>query len=151
MKTQVASLPALKLSRSIKASREQAFAAWTTPREIVKWFGPETCRALSARVDLRAGGEYHIRIHSKEMGELDVEGVFREVKRPSKLVYTWNWHGVPDMEFGESIVTVDFRDKEGLTEVQIKHDHLPDAKTQEDHRHGWNGSLDKLEKQFAGG
>ena len=79
---------------------------------------------------------------------MEVSGVYREIKRPAKLVYTWSWE--PKKDFGESVVTVDFLDKEGFTEVQITHDRLPNGEAREKHSHGWNGCLDKLEKEMAG-
>jgi len=155
MSTNVATPVTLRVSRLIKASRERVFAAWTTPEQILKWFGPETCEVLSAKVDLRVGGQYHFRIRGRdcetgrERGDLDLRGEYREVKRPSRLVYTWSWEGNPSVEFGETIVTVDFLDKEGFTEVQITHDRLPNNDVRDRHSHGWNGSLDKLERVFA--
>ena len=47
----------LPVTRLIKAPRERVFAAWTTPADILKWFGPETCQALSANINLRPGGD----------------------------------------------------------------------------------------------
>jgi uncharacterized protein YndB with AHSA1/START domain/predicted enzyme related to lactoylglutathione lyase len=141
--TTVAQPVTLRVTRLIKAPRERVFAAWTTPDEIMKWFGPKTCRVLSAKVDLRVGGEYYFRVDGK-MGQLDLRGVYREVKPPSRLVYTWNWKGHPEVEFGETLVTVDFVDRDGATEVQITHEGLPNAEQRDNHNHGWNGCLDKL-------
>jgi uncharacterized protein YndB with AHSA1/START domain/predicted enzyme related to lactoylglutathione lyase len=155
--TNVSPAATLRVTRLIKAPRERVFAAWTTPEQIMKWFGPQTCQVLSAEVDLRVGGQYHFRVKGQscdtgqEMGELDLRGVYREVKRPARLVYTWGWHGNPDVEFGETIVTVDFLDKEGFTEVQITHDKFPNTDTRDRHNHGWNGSLDKLERHLSSG
>jgi uncharacterized protein YndB with AHSA1/START domain len=160
MSTKVApeQVATLRVTRLIKAPRERVFAAWTTPADIVKWFGPGTCRVLSADVDLRVGGEYRFRVNSPECAEdstskgeatseMEVFGKYREIKRPSRLVYTWTWE--PRMDFGESVVTVDFLDKEGFTEVQITHDKLPGAEQREKHSHGWNGCLDKLETHLG--
>jgi len=141
----------VRVTRLIKAARERVFTAWTTPADILKWFGPETCQTLAARLDLRPGGEYHFRVKSERTGEVNLDGAFREVKRPSKLVYTWNFSGHPQLEFGESQVTVEFLDRQGATEVQITHDHLPNEEVKEDHEHGWNGCLDKLERHLGGG
>ena len=149
---------AVKVSRLIKAPRERVFAAWTDPEDIKKWFGPETCQVLSAKTDVRVGGAYKFRVKSGscagasdkgEIPELEVTGIYKEVKRPSRLVFTWAWSGSPELEFGESVVTVDFLDKEGFTEVQITHERLPNKEARESHQHGWNGCLDKLEKFAA--
>ena len=154
MSTNVEAVATLRVTRLIKAPRERVFTAWTSPDEIKKWFGPETCEVLAAKVDLRIGGEYHFRVRSggdcagqaaaPVKAEMDLRGVYREIKRPGRLVYTWNWEGDPRMEFGESLVTVDFLDKEGFTEVQITHDRLPTPEQRDAHSHGWNGCLDKL-------
>jgi uncharacterized protein len=53
------------------------------------------------------------------------------------------------VEFGESQVSVEFLDRGGATEVQITHEQLPNDEVQEDHKQGWNGCLDKLEKLLA--
>lgn len=157
MSTNVAPVATLRVTRLIKAPRDRVFAAWTAPEEIVKWFGPETCRVTAAEVDLREGGEYHFRVKARNsdtgetVGEMDLRGVYREVKPPGRLVYTWNWQGDAELEFGETLVTVEFLDKEGFTEVQITHDRFPNGEVRDKHGYGWNGSLDKLEKRFAGG
>ena len=88
MSSRTATVPKVKIKRLIKAPPERVFAAWTTPDEVVKWFGPETCRVTSARIDLRVGGQYRFRVDSEKNGELEVNGVYHEIKRPSKLVYT---------------------------------------------------------------
>jgi hypothetical protein len=142
-------ITALRVTRLIQAPRERVFAAWTTPADILKWFGPETCQVLSAKINLRPGGDYHYRVKSEGMGEVNLDGLFREVKRPSKLVYTWNFSGHPKLEFGESQVTVEFLDRKGATEVQITHEQLPNEEVREDHNRGWNGCLDKLEKHLG--
>src|SRR3954466_2062918 len=100
MKTAQEPVATLRVTRLIKAPRERVFAAWTTPEDIDKWFGPETCKVLSARIDLRVGGEYRFRVNSPSCAEeagkateqvMEVFGIYREIKKPSRLVYTWSW------------------------------------------------------------
>src|SRR5580658_6560560 len=150
MNTKVAQSLTLEVKRLIKAPREAVFAAWTTPDGILKWFGPDTCRALSAKLDLRVGGEYRIRAQTEQFGEMEVVGVYREVKRPSRLVYTWGWSKAPLSEIGETVVTVDFVDVNGFTEVRLRHEGFPDTEPRDQHGHGWSGCFDKLEKMFTG-
>ena len=140
---------ALRVTRLIKAPRERIFEAWTKPADIQKWFGPETCQVQSAKLDLRVGGEYQLRVNSENMGAVNLHGVFRELKRPSKLVYTWSFSGNPKLEGGDSQVTVEFLDRKGDTEIQITHEQLPNEEVKEDHNQGWNGSLDKLERHLG--
>jgi uncharacterized protein YndB with AHSA1/START domain len=137
------------LKRLINAPRERVFAAWTTPDEILKWFGPDDgCQLLSVRVDLRVGGEYCIRVNSKACGEAtEVSGIYRQVERPSRLVYTWGWSD-SRLDVGETLVTVDFVDVKGDTEVHLRHEGFPTTEHRDNHNYGWSASLEKLEKQF---
>jgi predicted enzyme related to lactoylglutathione lyase/uncharacterized protein YndB with AHSA1/START domain len=141
----------LRVNRLIHAPRERVFAAWTTSADIPKWFGPDTCQVLSAKLNLRPGGDYHFRVRSEKMGEVNLDGIFREVKRPSKLIYTWNFSGNPQVEFGESQVTVEFIDRKDATEIEITHEQLPNEEVKEDHKQGWEGCLDKLERHLGCG
>jgi len=140
---------ALRVSRVIQAPTDQVFAAWTSPTDLPKWFGPETCRILSAQLNLRPGGDYHLRIKSEKMGDIKLDGVFREVRRPSKLVYTWKFSGNPQLDLGESQVTVNFIDFNGATKVEILHEQLPNEEVKHDHEQGWNESLDRLERHLG--
>jgi predicted enzyme related to lactoylglutathione lyase/uncharacterized protein YndB with AHSA1/START domain len=139
----------LRVTRRIKAPRDKVFAAWITPEDLQEWFGPEDCQVLSARVHPRFGGEYQLRLKTENFGEISLHGVFREFKRPGKLVYTWNFSGNPKLEIGESQVTVEFLDRQGETEIQITHEQLPSEEWKEDHQQGWNGCLDKLERHLG--
>lgn len=137
----------LRVTRLIRAPRERVFAAWTTPGDIMKWLGPEECQVLSAKVDLRVGGEYRYKVKIAERGETEVVGVYKEVKAPTKLVYTWTGTCASG---AETLVTVEFIDKGGSTEIQLTHT-SPDAETRDRHEHGWNGSLDKLARLVCSG
>ncbi|HTS18994.1 MAG TPA: SRPBCC domain-containing protein [Verrucomicrobiae bacterium] len=139
----------LEVKRLIKAPRERVFAAWTTPDQIMKWFGSENCRMLSVTMDPRVGGAYRIRSRNESSGEHEVTGVFREVRRPSRLVYTWIMVDGAMAGIGETVVTVDFLEVKEGTEVRLRHEGFPAAEPRDQHNHGWNGCFDKLEKLFA--
>lgn len=47
-------------------------------------------------------------------------------------------------EFPETLVTVEFRDLGGRTEVVLTHEMLPSEKSRDEHHKGWNGCLDRL-------
>lgn len=134
----------LILNRFFKVPRERIYSAWTIPEELMKWFGPPTCRATSARLEARVGGNYHLAISSELVGEVEIRGDYQEVRVPERLAFTWRWSGNSTLEFGESLVTVDLQAVDGGTDVQIKHELLPNLEVRDDHAHGWNGSLDKL-------
>jgi uncharacterized protein YndB with AHSA1/START domain len=143
--TQQAKNFTVEITRLIKAPRERVFDAFTIPEQIVKWIGPEDHDAISADVDLRVGGEYSVRFAVESHGELQAYGVFREIVPPSRLAYTWNWDD-PRLDIGETLITVDFVEANGATELRFRHEGLPTIEDRDGHNDGWNRCLNKLER-----
>ncbi len=134
----------LIVKRIVQASREKIFRAWTDPEEMKKWWGPEGCTPSSVEIDLRVGGRYRISTCRSEAGEeIFVNGEYCEIVPPERIVFTWNWEP-PGMELGETLVTVEFRERGGATEIVLTHERLPDEKTRDLHGMGWNSALDCL-------
>ena len=135
----------LNLRWTFKASREKVFRAWTDPEELKKWWGPEGYATPSAEVDLRVGGKYRLGMRKLPDGEIFyLTGIYREVRPPERLVYSWRWEAEP--EYGETQVTVDFRQAGNSTEVVLTHEFFPTGKARDDHNRGWSSCLDRLAK-----
>jgi len=129
---------------TLKAAREKVFRAWTDPAALKKWFAPGDDYATPiAEVDLRVGGRYRIQIRSPQGKLHTVVGAYREVKPPEKLVFTWSWQE-GGMDVGETLVTVEFRDRGNSTELILTHELFPTAETRDEHTKGWTGCLDRL-------
>ncbi len=137
----------LKVSRVIKAPRARVFDAWTKPELIMKWLGPNPCQITSARTDLRVGGEYVFNVRNPE-GEKVVQGEYREITPPSRLVFTWFGTCPGAKQTEPTLVTVVLSDKNGGTEVSITHEGFASAESCDGHNQGWTGSLDRMEKLF---
>jgi uncharacterized protein YndB with AHSA1/START domain/predicted enzyme related to lactoylglutathione lyase len=140
----------LVVKRFIAAPPERLFAAWTNPEDLKIWFGPEECHLISGTMDIRVGGEYHLKVDTGTMGQNELRGVYREVAKPGKLVFTWNWSGHAMLEFGETLVTVLLNEAEGGTDVHLIHENFPAPQIRDNHNHGWNGCFDKLAKMLGG-
>ena len=145
----------LSMSKTIKAPRERVFAAWTLPELLRKWWGAhESFSAPIAEVDLRVGGKYRLGMLEPGKDAPYVSyGVYREVNSPERLVFTWAFEKMPgdDSDFvpAETLVTVNFIDKGGATEVVLTHEQFPDEHMRDEHQQGWDGCLDGLERLFA--
>jgi uncharacterized protein YndB with AHSA1/START domain len=140
--------PSLTLKRRIKAPPAQVFSAWTDPKKIVHWFGPaETVGdSIEAQLDVRVGGRFKVRFRTEDGEQHQVGGVYREVVPNSRLVFSWAWHSTPERE---SLVTVTLSADADGTLLTLHHEQFFDEKARDGHRHGWTGTLDKLEKMFA--
>lgn len=127
--------------RTIRATPERLFAAWTEPAQLRRWWGPATVTCTAAEVDLRVGGRYRLANRLPDGRMLWIVGVFEAIEPPSRLVYTWR------LEPGEDCderVSVRFQPRDGGTEVVIVHERIGDEATRDHHEQGWQGCLDGL-------
>lgn len=138
----------LRLTRVVKADRDRVFEAWTVPDHLRRWACPEGSQVEDAYVDLTEGGRYRIRMRGPEGQVHTAFGVYREIDRPNKLVYTWDWEE-KDHQVGETLVTVEFNDLGGSTEVVLTHELFPNAEAMKAHSEGWNSCLDRFERLLA--
>ncbi|MEX2296172.1 MAG: SRPBCC domain-containing protein [Dongiaceae bacterium] len=138
--------PSLTLKRRIKAAPAKIYAAWTDPALILRWFGPDSGEVLEAETDVRVGGRYHIAFRTGDGERHDVSGVYHEVLPGEKLVFTWAWRTTPERE---SMVTVTFKPDADGTILTLLHERFFDEAARDNHRTGWSGALDKLERVAA--
>lgn len=140
------------VSRFLPASPEKVFQAWTDAARLNEWFGPPGYKANAVTMDVRTGGEYEIVMQPPASdGEPStpntITGRYREVSPPRLLVFTWAWKdasGTP-MDGVESLVTIEFSEAPGGTDVRITHERLPAPELREAHRAGWTATLERLE------
>lgn len=140
----------VRLARIIDAPREEVFRAWTEPEQIRRWWGPGEFTCPSAEVDLRPGGSYRLAMQPTEGEPFIVAGTYREVDPPARLAYSWRWETGPAADGSESLVKVEFRDRDGQTELVLTHTDFPESHGPAPYRMGWEGGLVKLEALFAG-
>jgi len=132
----------LRLTRTLDAPIAMVFDAWTVPEQIVEWWGPEGCHVPEYRIDARAGGAWRTVMRTPN-GDHVVSGVFHEINRPNRVVFTWAWE--TDGERGhETVVTVDLRDLGERTELTLTQREFETAESCEAHEQGWTSSLTSL-------
>ncbi|MFQ5600913.1 MAG: SRPBCC domain-containing protein [Candidatus Krumholzibacteriia bacterium] len=139
----------LRITRKFDAPREEVCRAWTDPEALQPWwFVGDGYAPGVAEIDLRAGGKYRLGMKSLEKNvDHVVGGVFREVRVPEKLVYTWTWEDAESPH--QMLITVEFLARGAATEVVLVHENLPDTQSRTDHETGWNGVIAQLERFFA--
>lgn len=131
----------LVTSRVIAASPERLFAAWTTPDQLRKWWGPPGGHCEDAEVDVRVGGAYRLDNRTADGELVTISGTFTEVSPPTAIAYTWQVDpGPPHRE----LVTVSFTPCDGGTDVVIRHDRIADEAIWQEHARGWASCLDRL-------
>jgi uncharacterized protein YndB with AHSA1/START domain len=96
--------------------------------------------------DVRVGGKYRWELVTSEGEEMVVFGEYRELVPGEKIVFTWKWDDDEAWEARNSIVTVEFSDSDGGTEVRLVHEQLPSEESRDRHNEGWSSVLDRLDK-----
>ena len=87
MNTTTVTIPSeleIRVERIFDAPRTHVFSVWTDPQLIPEWWGDGT---VVEEMDVRAGGMYRFRTAHGV-----VEGQFREVEPPERLVQTFQNH-----------------------------------------------------------
>jgi uncharacterized protein YndB with AHSA1/START domain len=82
----------IRVERTFDAPRAHVYSVWTDPKLIPQWWGDGT---VVEHMDVRAGGTYRFRTAHGV-----VEGEFREVDPPARLVQTFQNH-LQTLEFEE--------------------------------------------------
>jgi uncharacterized protein YndB with AHSA1/START domain len=80
----------ITITRVFDAPRDLVWKAWTKPEQLAHWWGPRGTRTplASITMDVRPGGTFRVTSVSNEGGpEMTVEGVYREVVEPERLVF----------------------------------------------------------------
>jgi uncharacterized protein YndB with AHSA1/START domain len=141
----------LIIKRMLNAPPELAFKAWTTPEHIQQWMRPEPDLVVPlATMDLRVGGKFRIQMKKPDGEFFTAAGVFKEVKAPERLVYTWDWEkDGSGVEFGElegktSLITVEFLKRGEQTEFVMTHTRFATVESRDSHAQGWNKGVESF-------
>ena len=137
-------IPSLVLSRTYDAPVERVYAAWTDPKILQKFLGPGSVKATDIETDVRVGGKYRVVMLMDDGERMVATGVYREVQVPSRLVMTWRWEEENPSNEHDTLLTLEFFDRGGKTELVLTHENFAAADSRERHEHGWNDALDKL-------
>jgi len=143
----------VQIRRIFSAPLAKVFEAWTKPEKLEKWMCRDTPQSTTRYwdFDIREGGGFHLENRMPD-GTVYRQWIgYRELKPPVRLVLDWNWErfdaqGRRNAGPHESLVTVEFRDLWGSTEVILTHELLPTQEMREGVRRGWKGCFDLLER-----
>jgi uncharacterized protein YndB with AHSA1/START domain len=137
----------VRIVRLYDGTPEAVFDLWVDPAARRVWYAHRPDDEVEAETDLRVGGAWHV-----DFGRPDARyrehGVFLEIDRPHRLVYTMVFT-FPDGRSFETTTTVEFADRDGKTELTLIDAGYPDEATRRAHEQGWPGFLDRLADLLA--
>lgn len=80
--------PVLRFVRTLAATPEEVFDAWTDPSSLRVWMCPGAVEETVALLDVRVGGRLRIVMREPEREHVHT-GEYLEVERPRRLAFTW--------------------------------------------------------------
>ena len=108
------------ITRMLEAPRELVWEAWTNPKLLAEWWGPRGFTNPVCEVNLRVGGALRIHMRAPNGTIFPMRGVFQEIVKPEKLVFTNIAVDSEDRPVLDGVTTVTFVDQGGRTELILK-------------------------------
>lgn len=143
MSTQAATFE-LEMTRFIRAPREKVFDAFTTESALAAWHCPRGLHVGEVASDARVGGRYRVTMVKKDGTVHGSSGTYQALERPSFLAYTWAWDGEGDIAARTTLIEVTLTEKDGGTQLHMRHTGFPDAAVRDDHHQGWTSVFNRL-------
>ena len=131
--------PVVRLTRKLAASPELVFDAWTDPEMVRQWLIPGEMVMAAITIDLKVGGRFDFVMQGDEPHPH--AGVYREIDRPRKLVFTWSSSATNHQD---TLVTVEIKPLGEGSEMTLTHEGFADDAMAALHNGGWNACLEKF-------
>jgi len=154
------------ISRTIEASRDKVWKAWTERDQLLQWFGPKGFQMTTARLDFRPGGSFHYCLRGTDGKEMWGKFVYREIVAPEQIVMvnsfsdekggitrhpfsaTWPLENLTIAtlveEGGKTTLTIEWYPLNPTSEEQKTFDGAHEGMKQ-----GWGGTFDQLAAYLA--
>lgn len=89
------------ISRVFDAPRELVWEAWTNPKHVAQWWGPNGFTTTFETMEVRPGGEWKHVMHGPDGTDYPNHSVFIEVVKPERIVYSHGGgkEGAPEVRF----------------------------------------------------
>jgi uncharacterized protein YndB with AHSA1/START domain len=106
----------IAMTRLFDAPRHLVFDAMTRPEHVRHWLGCAELPMTVCEIDLRVGGAYRFTLRSPEGRDTTLQGAYREVVRPERVVFVERIL-MPGFTSDEYQVTSTFTDVAGGTRL----------------------------------
>jgi len=110
----------IEIVRIFDAPRELVYEAWTDPKHMTQWWGPTVFTNHSCELDVRPGGAWQIVMRSPDGVDYRCEGVYSEVVKPERLVFTNDAVDQNGKPLLKGLTTVLFADQGGRTRLTLR-------------------------------
>jgi uncharacterized protein YndB with AHSA1/START domain len=104
------------MTRVVDAPRRIVFDAFSNPKHVPNWLtGPDGWTMPVCEIDLRPGGAWRYVYRKNDGSEMTLQGSYREVAPPERLVATESW----GPQWPETVNTTVLTESDGQTTITI--------------------------------
>jgi uncharacterized protein YndB with AHSA1/START domain len=139
------------IRRHLSARPERVFRAFANAETVSRWLTPSPEIKLAVlEFDFRVGGAYRFAYHVSDGEVMTVNGTYRSIEAPSRIVFSWTIEA-PDEHAGlQSEVIVAITPAGNGSVLHIRHERLTQVGAAKRHSEGWRGALDRLAALLSG-
>lgn len=140
----------LVITRMLDAPRALVFAAWTQTEHLARWQGAPIGHSVTLeKSDVRTGGSFRLCMHGPDGVDRWLEGDYKEVTPPHRIVFTHSWLDDHGDRQNETLVTITFADRGNRTELTLHQTGFVSIASRDGHRSGWNSTFDRFAAYLA--
>jgi uncharacterized protein YndB with AHSA1/START domain len=137
-------------SREFNAPRDLVFKAFTDPTLLPKWWGPTRMTTTIDQMEVRMGGIWRYVLRDLAGNESGFHGVYHEVLASKRLVFTFEWEGMPGHVLLETVTFAAHDGKTLVTDSSIFQSVADrDGMLRSGMEEGTNESYDRLDDLLA--
>ncbi|HTZ72277.1 MAG TPA: SRPBCC domain-containing protein [Candidatus Aquilonibacter sp.] len=151
------------ITRVFDAPRALVWEAWTNPKYVMQWWGPNGFTAPACEMDFRVGGKFRCCMRTPDGQEFWNGGEYHEIVLHEKIVYSMYFsdskgnkvepehYGIEHEAIDDAHDVVIFEDfGNGQTKVTLIGNEPMESAKDSGQLEGWNQQLDKLAAVVAG-
>jgi uncharacterized protein YndB with AHSA1/START domain len=108
----------IRMTREFDAPRDLVFEAHSSCEHLQNWWGPRRYEVAECDIDFRPGGKWRV-VHKGPDDEHEFYGEYREIVPPEKIVWTFEWGGLPGHVSVETMTLEEHDGKTTLTATSV--------------------------------
>ena len=140
----------LVITSILDAPRSLVFKAWTAPAHLERWqAAPQGFTVTTHKADIRPGGAFRVCMRSPEGVDYWLQGMYREIEEPERLVFTHAWLDTEGKPGKETLVTITFTERGAKTELTLHQTGFKSIESCDGHKEGWTSTFDRLADYLA--
>lgn len=109
----------IRMWREFDAPPELVFKAFTDPTLVPRWWGPKNFTTTVDRMEVRMGGIWRYVQQDADGGQYAFRGVYHEITPSRRLVFTFEYEGIPGHVLLETVTLEEHNGKTTVVDSMV--------------------------------